>query len=144
MTNLILAGLGGCVGAMARVCLSGAIARAMDRAGFWSAFSDRYFLRECAGKLADRVFTRTKFNAEPAGIFCRRRAGWLYDIFYVQLRYAAIIAGARICYRCAKRGLKRMRLYVVLLCWAARGQSTCRLAVEHVSFKFKSPLSLRF
>lgn len=97
--------------------------------------SDRYFLRECAGKPADRVFARTKFNAEPAGIFYRRRAGRLYDIFYVQLRYAAIIAGARICYRCAKRGLKRMRLYAFLLRWAARGQSACRLAVEHVSFK---------
>ena len=106
--------------------------------------SDRYFLRECAGKPADRVFTRTKFNAEPAGIFCRRRTGRFYDIFYVQLRYAAIIAGARICYRCAKRGLKRMRLYAFLLRWAARGQSAYRLAVEHVSFKFKSPLCLRF
>ena len=91
--------------------------------------SDRYFLRKCAGKPADRVFTRTKFNAEPAGIFYRRRVGRLYDIFYVQLRYAAIIAGARICYRCAKRGLKHMRLYAVLLRWAARGQSACRLAV---------------
>ena len=106
--------------------------------------SDRYFLRECAGKPADRVFTRTKFNAERAGIFYRRRTGRLYDIFYVQLRYAAIIAGARICYRSAKRGLKRMRLYAVLLRWAARGQGACRLAVERVSFKFKSPLSLRF
>ncbi len=96
--------------------------------------SDRYFLRECAGKPADRV-ARTKFNAEPAGIFCRRRTGRFYDIFYVQLRYAAIIAGARICYRSAKRSLKRMRLYAVLLRWAARGQSACRLAVEHVSFK---------
>ncbi len=106
--------------------------------------SDRYFLRKCTGKLADRVFTRTKFNAERADIFCRRRTRRLYDIFYVQLRYTAIIAGARICYRCAKRGLKRMRLYAVLLRWAARGQGACRLAVERVSFKFKSPLRLHF
>ena len=51
MTNLILAGLGGCVGAMARVGLSGAIARAMDRAGFWSAFPISTFCVNALGSL---------------------------------------------------------------------------------------------
>ena len=51
MTNLILAGLGGCVGAMARVGLSGAIARAMDRAGFWSAFPIATFCVNALGSL---------------------------------------------------------------------------------------------
>ena len=51
MTNLILAGLGGCVGAMARVGLSGVIARAMDRAGFWSAFPIATFCVNALGSL---------------------------------------------------------------------------------------------
>ncbi len=51
MTNLILAGLGGCVGAMARVGLSGAIARAMDHAGFWSAFPIATFCVNALGSL---------------------------------------------------------------------------------------------
>ena len=51
MTNLILAGLGGCVGAMARVGLSGTIARAMDRAGFWSAFPIPIFCANALGSL---------------------------------------------------------------------------------------------
>lgn len=107
MTNLILAGLGGCVGAMARVGLSGAIARAMDRAGFWSAFPIATFCVNALGSLLIGFLLALNL---------RRRAGRLYDIFYVQLRYAAVIAGARICYRCAKRGLKRMRLYA--FCYA--------------------------
>lgn len=48
---MILAGLGGCVGAMARVGLSGAIARAMDRAGFWSAFPIATFCVNALGSL---------------------------------------------------------------------------------------------
>ena len=48
---MILAGLGGCVGAMARVGLSGVIARAMDRAGFWSAFPIATFCVNALGSL---------------------------------------------------------------------------------------------